>query len=210
MREEKSKKEKIGLVRELMQKLEVTPQEMISALNAEMMITHPKPKLIKGDNVCVGMFWYYDNTFSFGLIPNKAIKAVVEHIDDEFIYGDLTASPNIQEFMGPYCKSEVNNASFGIEEYIKGIPYTCDDNEEIVCYSYLQMEQVQASYERVKHSLKMIGKMPRKNDDSFYWTTDKKHYFQRLFSFKKGYDGSKWMSNNGKAFYRPVLRMKYN
>ena len=209
--EEKSKKEKIGLVRELMQKLEVTPQEMVAALNAEMLRTRPRQKLVKGENVCVGMFWYYDNTFSFGIIPNKQIKAVVEHIDNEFIYGDLTATPNIQEFIGPYCKSKVNNASFGIEEYLNGIPYTCDDNEKIVCYSYLQMEQVQASYERIELSLKKIGNIPRRGGaEVSYWTTDKNGNFQRIFTFGEKEHRQQWKAMWAEAYYRPVLRMKYN
>ena len=92
----KTKDKKISLVKELMEKLGVTPQEMISALKSEIVKT-PKQKLVKGINVCVGMFWYYDNTFSFDLVPHKVVKAVVEYIDDEYIYGDLTAGLQIKE-----------------------------------------------------------------------------------------------------------------
>ena len=82
---EKTKDEKIGLVKELMEKLGVTSQEMIFALGEDKAKPCSKRKLVIGENVCVGMFWYYDNTFSFDLIEHKVVKAVVEYIDDEYV-----------------------------------------------------------------------------------------------------------------------------
>ena len=204
----KSKKKKIALVKELMEKLGVTSQEMILALREDEVKPCPKNKLIKGVNVCVGMFWYYDNTFSFDLIPHKVVKAVVEYIDDEYIYGDLTASPAIGETLCSFNKNETHN-TFCIDEFIRGIPYTCDDNEEIVCYSYRQTEQVSIFYDVVKDALKKIGKNPRKDDgDAVYWTFDTDGHFHRVFSFGgKNYD-EHWTSKLNSAWYRPVLRLK--
>ena len=206
---ETNKQKEIGLVRELMQKLGITPQEMIASLNAEMLMLRPKQKLIKGETVCVGMFWYCDNTFSYGLLP-KPIKAVVEYIDEEYIYGDLTALLSISEVKCSYNKNGVRQA-LCLDEFIEGIPYTCDDNEKIVCYSHSQMKRVFDSYALVKRSLEKIKKLPRKEDErEFYWTTDKDHYVQRVFSFKGEGLRAIWVSMYGEALYRPVLRMKYN
>ena len=42
--------------------------------------------------VGVGMFWYEDDTFSFDRTTDKKIKAIVELVENNVIYGDLTAS----------------------------------------------------------------------------------------------------------------------
>ena len=206
----KSKQEKIDLVKDLMKELGVTPQEMISALNEEMRRTRLKPRLIKGDSVCVGMYWYYDNTFSFDIIPDKMIKAVIEYIDDEYIYGDLTASPAINEIECAFEKNKLLN-SLGIKEFIECLPYTCDDKEEIICYSYSQTEYLSNTYDMVKASLERIGKLPRKEDLKYsYWTTDTDGNYRRVFSFDSRRHTRHWMSKGSTAYYRPVLRMKYN
>ena len=53
----------------------------------------------KLSKIKLGMIWYEDDSFSFERIANKRIKAVVELINDGFIYGDLTVSEiiNINE-----------------------------------------------------------------------------------------------------------------
>ena len=203
---EDEKKRKIGLVKGLMQKLGVTPQEMINELRADLI--KDATKLIKGETVCVGMFWYIDNTFSYDLLP-KPIKAVVEYIDDEYIYGDLTASSLIGEVICTYSRGYKN--LFCIDDVIESSAYKCEADEDIVCYNYSQMEQVCNSYALVKMSLERIKKFPRKEDfRANYWTTKSDGNFQRVFSFSEERHKEYWKTRFGEAYYRPVLRWKYN
>ena len=99
--------------------------------------------------VKVGMFWYEDDTFSFDKTTRKKIKAIVELVENNTIYGDITAS----ELFDIYEK-DVNweQAKSFFEEF----SYPCKENEKIVWYDIVQFKSVRDHYNEVRRAFKKL------------------------------------------------------
>lgn len=152
-----SKESKITQIEELITRLGVDREELIArwsntvSLNTDIDISQ----------IQVGMFWYEDNSFSFQRMPNKRIKAIVELIEGNIVYGDLTASEIVSI-------KEQDKEWHEIKCYIEHFPYCCSKNEKIVQYSIVQLENVYKQYKKVRKSFKVLSKPYRKG---YYWSS---------------------------------------
>ena len=88
------KENKLVQVDELITKLGLTRDEVVDYLTKSPLGKEAEKSCSKISikQVKAGMFWYEDDTFSFGKIADKKLKAVVELVYNGVIYGDLTAS----------------------------------------------------------------------------------------------------------------------
>ena len=156
-------------------------------------------RIQKLSEIEVGMIWYEDDTFSFELIKDKKIKAVVELIRSGIIYGDLTASElqDIQE-------QELNWGE--TKRYFENFSYPCKENEKIVWYSDDQLVKVYKTYDAVRKTFKKIGKQFR---ESWFWSsTEMSAMLAWYVNVSSGY----W-DNNIKTitlYVRPVLALDLN
>jgi len=102
-----------------------------------------------------GYYWYEDDTFSAERDVGKKIKAIVELVWGNTVFGDLTASElfDIQE-----KDCNWNDAKKYIEEFC----YPCKDNEKIVWHHTSRLKRVYNAYYNVKKTLEKLGKSPRR------------------------------------------------
>lgn len=118
----------------------------------------------KLSKIKLGMIWYEDDSFSFELIANKRIKAVVELIKDGIIYGDLTVS----EIM------DIKENQLNWKDILHSIRYLSRafnfNNMYIQSVSWFDIDMLSEVYERydvVRKTFDMLGKSSRKG---IYWT----------------------------------------
>ena len=94
-----------------------------------------KNKKEKKELIKPGYYWYEDDTFSRSRIPDKKIKAIVELIEDDFIYGDLTASEL-------FTIKEQQLTWDDAKKFFENFSYPCKENEKIVWYNIHQLTKV--------------------------------------------------------------------
>ena len=145
----------------------------------------------------IGMIWYEDDTVSFERIPCKKVKTIIEHIDGNKIYGDLTAS-ELHDI------PEQELSWYDAKQYFENFSYPCKENENIVWYDIDQLEKVCETYDAVRKTFKKIGKMFR---DGWFWSsTEYDSNYARYVVFHSGrrsYD-TKYATN----YVRPVLEFE--
>lgn len=105
-------------------------------------------------NIRVGMLWYEDDTCSFERMFSKRIKAVIELIEDNAVFGDLTVSElqDIQEKVLNWDDAQ---------KYINNFSYPCKENEKIVWYNFKQFKKLYKTYAFVRCTFSMLGKRDR-------------------------------------------------
>lgn len=153
--------------------------------------------------VKVGMFWYEDDTFSFVRIAGKKVKAIVELVEDDVIYGDLMASEL-------FDINEQNMTWNVAKNYIENFSYPCKENEKIVWYDVVMLKKVCKYCLILKAAFQKIGKRYR---DMSYWSSDVAScgyawvvmfYADALAGYSNAYSSKKSFHYN----IRPVLALK--
>ncbi len=196
----KTKEQKLAQVDELIKCLDIPHEEVIKHWQTASMTNAPANEVFtKTDypNIKPGMFWYEDDTFSFDKIKGKKIKAIVELVEDGFVYGDLTASElfEIEERYLGWCSAMW---------YINAFSYPCQKNEKIVLYSIKQFENLCATYTYVRRTFDQIHKRCRKD---WYWSSTEcypKFAWGLYFSSGIRNDHDK----HSYLYVRPVLALK--
>lgn len=207
-----------------------TKQEKIGL--AKKQVKEPRlnyPKRTKPDssetkvNVKEGMIWYHDDTFSFELIVGKQVKAVVELVEDGYVYGDLTAGdvfipetgtyrilcPYNKDVLCRYSKRKNEKKTIvSVNDVIKRCCYKCKGKEKYVCYSFAQLKAVRDHYDAIANALTKLSKKTRRDVGIGYWTSDGNAGYMRIVPFKKGMPEEAWRSTLLNAYYRPVIMMK--
>ena len=143
-----------------------------------------------------GMIWYYDDTFSFCVIEHKPIKAVVELVERNNVYGDLTANSVL-------VVEEQFTSWYGAQHYLEHFVYDCEEKERVHWYSPEQMLKVEKNYLLVSPVLEMLGKKVRQGGN---WS--RKHIvkpFVRGSYLVDFTEGGYWLQDDVKAYFRPVL-----
>ena len=156
--------------------------------------TEIEQRKTKGKNdECVkpGYYWYEDDTFSKKRIPDKKIKAIVELVEDGFIYGNLTISEllTIKEQQLTYDEAK---------RFFEGFSYPCKENEKIVWYDIHQL-------------VKAIRKAPPKCYPSVrcYWSCSECISLQEnAYIFDCKYNDTFDTPKNNKHYIRPIIAMK--
>ena len=138
----------------VMKKWGLSHQEVIDYL-----MTHSESQEILGRTIAVsdikpGYFWYADGTFSKSKISDKKVKAIVELVDNNVIYGDLTAS-EIVEVAEKQLTWEIANY------YMKDFSHICNENEKIVWYDIDKLKKVYQTYDDVRSAFRILGKKSR-------------------------------------------------
>ena len=193
------KKKKLAQVDELVKSLGLTREEVVDFFNKLPPVKETKKSRLAIDikQVEVGMIWYEDDTFSFDRITGKKIKAIVELIEDDIIYGDLTASELFEI-------EEQDLTWHEAMRYIENFRYPCQKNEKIVLYSLKQFVNLSATYEHVRRTFDQIHKQCR---GCWYWSsTERSSTHAFCFGFSVGHGDTR-----GKAYtnyVRPVLALK--
>ena len=147
-----------------------------------------------------GYYWYEDDTFSEKRIPDKTIKAIVELVEDGFIYGDLTASElfSIKEQQLTWEEAK---------KFFEDFSYPCKENEKIVWYDIHQLSKVEKNcYGRVIEALITLNKPSRYRGQ---WTCSeccslRENAFIMDFHYHDSFDTPKVNINA----VRPVIAMK--
>lgn len=183
-----NKQYNITKVNELIVNLGLTHQDLIDAWD----LTDSE---LDNTQVKVGMLWFEDDTFSFERVPNKKIKAIVELIDRDIIYGDLTVSEimNIEE-----KKLDWYNA----HNYIMQLPYRCRSREWITWHDDYRIGKIYLNYKRVQDTFNLIGKPYRQGRQ---WCCSKMNSYVGI---TKNFDTGRRHTNYGlrtPAFVRPIL-----
>ena len=181
---------KIKQVNELMELLGVTQEDMINSWltstpnqdlvgKMETLIQNEKnsPVIFGLSDITKiepGMIWYEDDTFSFSVIKDKRIKAVVDLVDayENYIYGDLTASTiyDIQERYLKYHDALVR---------LDNLSSICKEGEKVVLLSGEKLGKIASCYDKTKETLLKLGKSPRKEPHmSFTLCAEYTKYFR--------------------------------
>ena len=158
---------------------------------------NPRPGSIDISSIKPGMIWYSDNTFSFELIACKKIKAVVELVEDNTIYGDLTVSEN--------CVMERHLKWLDSKKYIKTLSYPCAENEFITMHGYNATKNVKKNYVAISETFQRIGKECRRG---LHWTADfcdTEDAYAVDFTFGTI---QVWFDKRYAHYVRPVLAMR--
>lgn len=154
-------------------------------------------------NIKSGMFWYADDTFSFERIAGKKIKAMVELVENGFIYGDLTAS---ELFDIP----ERHMTWFNAKQFFDKFSYPCEENEKIVWYNIDQLKSVYKKYNAVKEAFSKFDKMYRRLE--CWSSTEHKSSVKTSDTFALDINfntGSSLVDHQYNCFYvRPVLALE--
>lgn len=146
--------------------------------------------------VKVGMFWFEDDTFAFERILHKKIKAVVEHIKNGVIYGDLTVS-ELSEI-----KERLLNWD-NAKSYLANLSYPCKKGEKIVWYNASTIRYILSHYAQVKKAFTLTNKMPRTDG---YWSCEE---YKEKYAFYASPQGRQcWKSKSHLFYIRPVLSLK--
>jgi len=151
-------------------------------------------------NVKKGMIWYEDDTFSFERMTNKKIKAVVELINDGFVFGDLTVSEliNVEEKHLNWEKILIElrylSREFKERQFI-----TWQDGDELL--------NVCNGYDVVRKTFVMLGKSPR---NGVYWTSRVSSSVLRT-GILLDFNSAKLIEDNieNSYLFRPVLKFKF-
>ena len=88
----KTKEQKLAQVDELIKCLDIPREEVIKHLQLTSMTNVSAIEVLSktnNPNIKPGMFWYEDDTFSFYRITGKKIKAIVELVENDVIYGGV-------------------------------------------------------------------------------------------------------------------------
>ena len=109
----------------------------------------------------VGMIWYEDDTCSFDWLPIKSMKAIIECIDENKIYGDLTISDCFKITEHEFDWDDA-------KRYFENFSYPCKENEKIVWYSKKLLEKVANNYHVVSITFDFLW---RKAREGFYWSS---------------------------------------
>lgn len=196
-----SKESKLALVDELIAKLGLSRDEVIDYLTKSPFLVKVDiksyPKINIGQ-VTAGMFWFEDDTFSFERIIAKKIKAVVEQVSHDIIYGDLTASE-----LFDITEKRVNWDE--AQKFFEEFSYPCKENEEIVWYDENLMKEVYDTYSTVRKAFEELHKPCRKSLS--YWTSSEySKYRAMVLDF---YDRGCWdVSKNEYHYVRPTIALK--
>ena len=146
-----------------------------------------------------GYYWYEDDTFSKSKSPNKKVKAIVELIEEGYIYGDLTASDifPIKELQLSYDDAK---------KFFESFSYPCKKNEKLVWYDIYKLCQIQKHYDSIYDAFIKISKIPRQvgQRSCTECNTLKENAFIMDFYYKDTYDTPKV----NKHYIRPVIAMK--
>ena len=193
-------KEKLALIDELIKCLGIPREEVIKHWTASMTNAPENEVFTKTDypNIKPGMFWYEDDTFSFDKIKGKKIKAIVELVEDGFVYGDLTASEIFA------AKAELLHWSHA-KEYIRDYDYPLEKNEDIVLYNKDQLYKIVLNYYPVKNAFRRLGKPWRR---STFWTSTESSVYMRALVVAFGDNTIKEASTHSFQCVRPVLALK--
>ena len=214
-----AKKKKLAQVDELIKNLGLSRDETVDYLtkleqlkdvkkcksrinNMQVKDVKKSQCIIDITSVQIGMIWYEDDTFSFDRLPNKKIKAVVELIENNIIYGDLTASEllTINEQRLTWDKAKM---------YIKKFSYPRQKNEDIVWYNIEQFKNIRDNYECVKKTFDKLYKEYRKE---VYWSsTEEPDFYGSLKYAWRIYFCGRCKMYQGKSdlsYIRPVLALK--
>lgn len=144
----------------------------------------------------VGMIWYEDDTVSFERIDTKKVKAVIEYMDSNKIYGDLTASElhDIQE----------QEFVWGCKQDLVVCPYKCKKYECFFRYSLEELRKVYKTYNIVDKTFYLLGKKPRCQDYG-----SRTMYKDMVWMLSFG-DGRKllWGKKYDRCYHRPVLKFE--
>ncbi len=149
-----------------------------------------------------GMIWYEDNTFSFSVIKDKRIKAVVELIDsrDSLIYGDLTASTI-------YDIQERRLSSDAAWRRLSNLSSICKKGEEIIKMPKDGLLEIAENYNKIKETLIKIGKKPRKGYQLAEMTDHQ--YMTFAVNLYEDNSGGACRGDWKEVFnFRPVLKLK--
>ena len=147
-----------------------------------------------------GCYWYEDDTFSKSRIPDKKVKALVELVEDGYIYGDLTVSE-----LFPIDEQQLSYD--GAKKFFEEFSYPCKWNEKIVWYDIRQLCRVQENYYKdIYHVFVEMSKSPRRYG---HWScseclTLKENAYIMDFHYEDSFDTPKVNENA----VRPVIAMK--
>lgn len=194
-------KEKLALIDELIKCLDIPHEEVIKHWQTASMTNAPANEVFtKTDypNIKPGMFWYEDDTFSFDKIKGKKIKAIVELVENGFVYGDLTASEIFA------AKAESLYWSHA-KDYIRDYDYPCERNEDIVWYNKDQLSKIALNYDPVKNAFRRLGKSWRR---STFWTSTGYSEYMRAWVVAFRDNTIKEVSTHSCQCVRPVLALK--
>lgn len=157
-----------------------------------------KTKINKIDitKVKVGMIWYEDNTFSFNILSDKKRKAIVELIEDEFIYGYIIDyKPDNIDTVELFLRMRTSS--------LRDFVYSCEENEKLVYYNAYQQKKARNNYADVKKTFERLKDKSKKYCLSI--TTASNLYMQRLYFIEEiqcCHEGNLCQYN------RPVLTLK--
>ena len=188
MNEEK-KENKLRRVAEFIDMLELNRDDVIMFLSE----SSQSKEVYSLDNyvqIKEGMIWYEDDTFSFDLIHNKKIKAVVELVENGIIYGNLAASDlcsiPTKNLMSWYnAKDLISRSETGIGNFVQS--YSCNKNEKIVWYNLEQLKKVYKKQFIIKNTFKMLQKEYYCGN---YWSsTELNRILAWGLNFETGYPG---------------------
>lgn len=169
-------------------------------LHYDAVKTRRKAEEAEKKRVKPGCYWYEDDTFSKSRIPDKKVKAIVELIEGDCIYGDLTAS---ELFPIDEQRLSYNDAKKFFEEFY----YPCKDNEKIVWYDIYQLGKIKEHYSmKIERVVMGMSKSPRRRGQ---WScseclTLEENAFIMDFHYNDCFDTPKVNENA----VRPVIAMK--
>ena len=196
----KTKEQKLARIDELIKCLDISREDVIKHWQLMPMTNVSAIEVLSktnNPNIKPGMFWYEDDTFSCYRITDKKIKAIVELVENDVIYGDLTAS---ELFDIP----ERRMSWFSAKQFFDKFSYPCGENEKIVGYNIDQLQSVYKNYNAVKEAFSKLNKMYRK---SVYWSsTENGTMVAGVLDFSSGYRG--YYHECHYLYVRPVLALK--
>jgi len=193
------KENKLVQVDELITKLGLTRDEVVDYLTKSSLGKEAKKSCSKISikQVKAGMFWYEDDTFSFGKIADKKLKAVVELVRNGIIYGDLTASELFD--IPEKCMNW-----FEARRFFKEFSYPCKENEEIVWYDNSMFDEIYDAYSPVEKAFEELHKPYRSGN---YWSSTE--YGNDYAWYLYFIDGHRWILDKYRHNYvRPTIALE--
>ena len=143
----------------------------------------------------LGMFWYEDDTCSANRILRKKLKAIVEKVDNNAIYGDFTISEL-------YDVQERNLSWNEAKAYIETLACELRENEQVVWYNAEQLTEISCKYYQVSNVIKSLGKSAREG-----WQLTSSEYGKYTVWTVYFPNGSKGASTKNEVrIFRPALR----
>ena len=143
----------------------------------------------------LGMFWYEDDTCSANRILRKKLKAIVEKVDNNAIYGDFTISEL-------YDVQERDLSWEEAKAYIETFACELKENEQVVWYDVEQLTEISRNYYLVSNAIKSLGKSAREG-----WQLSSSEYGKYTVWTVYFPNGSKGASTKNEVrIFRPALR----